>query len=46
MTYRDRMISERIQQENIATWYDDILATADIEEKDTSMLNKDVVLSR
>ena len=46
MTYRDRMISERIQQENIATWYDDILATADIEEKDTSMLNKDVILSR
>jgi hypothetical protein len=46
MTYRDRMISERIQQENIAIWYDDILATADIEEKDTSMLNKDVILSR
>lgn len=46
MTYRDSMIREDILNESIATWYDGILATGEIVEMDTSMLNKDVILAR
>lgn len=46
LTYRDSMIRDRILEENIATWYDGILAIADIVEKDTSTLKKDVILSQ
>lgn len=45
LNYRDHMISEQIKEERIATWYDEILAIADIVEKDTSTLKKDVILS-
>ena len=46
MTYRDSMIHEELMSENISTWYSDILATADIIEKDTSLLNKDIILAQ
>lgn len=46
LTYRDSMIREDILNNSITTWYNDILATAEIVEKDTSNLNRDVVLSR
>ena len=45
MSYRDRMITEQIKETQIAAWYDEILAIADIVEKDTSTLKKDVILS-
>ena len=45
LNYRDHMISEQIKEERIATWYDEILAIADIVEMDTSTLKKDVILS-
>ena len=46
MTYRDSMIREDILNNSVTTWYNDILATAEIVEKDTSDLNRDVILSR
>ena len=46
LTYRDSMIREDILNDSVTTWYNDILATAEIVEKDTSNLNRDVVLSR
>ena len=46
MTYRDSMIREDILNNSVTTWYNDILATAEIVEKDTSRLNRDVILSR
>ena len=46
MTYRDSMIRNDILNTSVTTWYNDILATAEIVEKDTSNLNRDVVLSR
>ena len=46
LTYRDSMIREQILSESVGTWYDDILATAEVIEKDTSNLNKDVILSQ
>ena len=46
LTYRDSMIKEEIMTETISSWYDGILATAEIVEKDTSNLNKDVVLAQ
>ena len=45
LSYRDGMISERIKEERIGTWYDEVLAIADIVEKDTSTLKKDVILA-
>ena len=46
MTYRDSMIKEEIMTESVSNWYSDILATADIIEKDTSLLNKDIILGQ
>lgn len=46
LTYRDSMIREQILSESVSTWYDGILATAEIVEKDTSNLNKDIILSQ
>jgi len=46
LTYRDSMIRDQIQSESIAAWHDGILATAEIVEKDTSCLKKDVILAR
>lgn len=46
MTYRDSMIAETLKTESLATWYDGILSLAAIEEKDTSLLNKDVILAK
>lgn len=46
MTYRDSMIKEEIMTETVSNWYSDILATADITEKDTSLLNKDIILGQ
>ncbi|MBQ8359926.1 MAG: peptidylprolyl isomerase [Oscillospiraceae bacterium] len=46
MTYRDSMIFDEIQSETISTWYDGILSTGKVEEKDTSYLNKDIVLAQ
>lgn len=46
LTYRDSMIRNDILNTSVTTWYNDILATAEIVEKDTSNLNRDVVLSR
>ena len=46
LTYRDHMIREEILETSLANWYDEILSGAEIVKKDTSLLNKDVVLSR
>ena len=46
LTYRDSLINEQIQNETVPNWYDDILATADIVEKDTSLLNRDIILGQ
>lgn len=46
LTYRDSMITEEIRTESMATWYEGILASAEITEKDTSLLNKDVLLAQ
>ena len=46
LTYRDSMIRNDILNTSVTTWYNDNLATAEIVEKDTSNLNRDVVLSR
>ena len=45
MSYRDKLIFNELQEDAIGTWYDGILAIADIVEKDTSTLKKDIVLS-
>lgn len=45
LTYRDSMIKDQLLDEAITEWYDGILAIADIEEKDTSTLKKDIVLA-
>ena len=46
MTYRDSMIVEKIRDEVITNWYDAILATGEAVEKDTSYLNKGIVLAQ
>ena len=46
LTYRDHMIREEILEIELGAWYDGILASAEIIEKDTSLLNKDVVISQ
>lgn len=46
LTYRDSMIQEEILTESVNSWYDAILAGSEITEKDTSLLNKDVILSQ
>ena len=46
MTYRDSMIYDEIKSETVSNWYSDILATAEVIEKDTSLLNKDIILAQ
>ena len=46
MTYRDSMIYNEIKTETVSAWYEDILATAEAVEKDTSLLNKDLILAQ
>ena len=46
LTYRDSLIYEQIKTETVSNWYDNILATADIVEKDTSLLNRDIILGQ
>ena len=46
LTYRDSMIKDQIMTETVSGWYDEILATAEVIEKDTSSLNKDIILAQ
>lgn len=46
LSYRDSMIREEIVTETINTWYDGILATGEVIEKDTSLLNRNITLSQ
>ena len=46
MSYRDSMIHDEIKTETVSNWYSDILATAEVIEKDTSLLNKDIILAQ
>lgn len=46
MTYRDSMIYEKIKTETVSAWYEGILATGEASEKDTSLLNKDIILAQ
>ena len=46
LTYRDSMIRDEILDASITEWYDGIMASAEITEKNTSLLNKDVILSQ
>lgn len=46
LSYRDSMITNQLLQEKIAAWYDEVLAIADITEKDTSTLKKDIILEQ
>ena len=46
MSYRDSMIHDEIKAETVSNWYSDILATAEVIEKDTSLLNKDIILAQ
>lgn len=45
LTYRDSMITEEIRTETMNSWYEEILASATITEKDTSLLNKDKIIA-
>ena len=45
LTYRDFMIHEEILETTHNAWYNDILNTAEIVKKDTSLLNMDIILS-
>ena len=40
------MIRDEILDASITEWYDGIMASAEITEKNTSLLNKDVILSQ
>lgn len=46
LTYRDSMIYDEIETETISNWIGEVLAVADVVEKDTSLLKKDVVLAQ
>ena len=46
LSYRDNMIREEILSTSVSDWYNEILASAEIVEKDTSLLNRDIVLSQ
>ena len=46
MTYRDSMIYNELHDNSVSEWYDAIMASAEITKKDTSLLNKDVILSQ
>lgn len=46
LTYRDSMITDEIRTANMAAWYEGILASAEMTEKNTSLLNRDVLLSQ
>ena len=46
LSYRDHLIREDIEEETIGKWYDEILATGEVVEKDTSALNKDIILAQ
>ena len=46
MTYRDSMIHEQLVTETVNAWYTEILASAQVVEKDTSLLNKDIILNQ
>ena len=45
MTYRDYMIANEIRSAAVETWYNNIMASAAWEIKDTSRLNTDTVLA-
>ena len=46
MTYRDSMIFEEIHTAKLDEWYNELMAKAEITKGDTSLLNKDIVLSQ
>ena len=46
LTYRDSMISQQILNESVNEWFDALLAGSVTEEKDTSLLNRDIVLAQ
>ena len=46
VTYRDSMIMEELRTETINNWYDGILASSEITEKDTSLVNKNRVMAQ
>ena len=46
LTYRDSMIRDEILDTTVSEWYDGIMASSEITEMDTSLLNKDVILSQ
>lgn len=46
LSFRDNMIREEILSASVTEWYNELLGSAEIIEKDTSLLNRDVVLSQ
>ena len=46
LTYRDSMIRDEILDTAITEWYEGIMAASEITEKNTSLLNRDVILSQ
>ena len=46
LSYRDSMIRDEILDTSLNEWYEGIMASAEITEKDTSLLNKDAVLAQ
>ena len=45
LSYRDYMITETIRTESLDSWYSEIMATAEIVEKDTSHVNTGLILA-
>lgn len=46
LTYRDSMIYDEILSESVSSWYDALLSASEAVEKDTSLLNRDIVLAQ
>ena len=46
LTYRDSMIREDILSESVSAWYDELLSGSEAVKKDTSLLNKDIILAQ
>ena len=45
LSYRDYMITETIRTESLETWYNEIMATAELVVNDTSRVNKGLILA-
>ena len=45
LTYRDYQITTQLRQEDMTSWYSDLLASNTATDGDTSYIRKDIILS-